>query len=236
MNASVIIVVQNGERYLDRAIESAIEQTHPPDRIIVVDGCSTDNTAQIAKSYSEVCYLQQQGKGLANARNTGIDTATGELLAFLDADDYWSRDKLAIQLESFIQNPAIQYSYANVKLFLEPGCELRHGFDRQQFDRAQIGRTPGTLVARKSLFDRIGKFNPNFTIGCDVEWFTRAKDYQIAAAFVPQVLLYKRVHDTNLSSNVKTNREELLTVIKQSLHRQRQLMMVDLNAQNPAYY
>jgi glycosyltransferase involved in cell wall biosynthesis len=233
---SVIIPVYNSEKYLAETLDSVFAQTYHPIEVIVVDGCSTDNTAQIAKSYHQVCYLQQQGTGLANARNTGIDTATGELLAFLDSDDYWRRDKLAIQIESSIQNPEIEYSYANLKLFLEPGCELRYGFDRQQFDRVQIGRTPGTLVARKSLFDRIGKFNPNFTIGCDVEWFTRAKDYKIAAAVVPQVLLYKRVHDTNLSSNVKTNREELLTVIKQSLHRQRQLMMVDFHAQNPAYY
>ncbi|MEH2009601.1 glycosyltransferase family A protein [Nostoc sp.] len=223
---SVIIVVKNGERYLSKAIESVINQTYPPDEILVVNGDSTDSTAQIAKSYKNVRYLHQQGKGLANARNTGIHNARGELIAFLDHDDYWTLDKLEVQINHFINSPDIQYSYANVKLFLEPGCELRSGFRQQQFEEEQVGRTPGTLVVRKSLFDQIGKFNPSFAIGCDVDWFTRTKDYNIKAVFLPQVLLYKRVHDYNLSKNVKTNKEELLKVIKQSLERQRQLTRV----------
>ncbi|WP_334756876.1 glycosyltransferase family A protein [Nostoc sp.] len=142
---SVIIVVKNGERYLSKAIESVINQTYPPDEILVVNGDSTDSTAQIAKSYKNVRYLHQQGKGLANARNTGIDNARGELIAFLDHDDYWTLDKLEVQINHFINSPDIQYSYANVKLFLEPGCELRSGFRQQQFEEEQVGRTPGAF-------------------------------------------------------------------------------------------
>jgi glycosyltransferase involved in cell wall biosynthesis len=224
MTVSVIIVVQNGERYLSQAIESVIRQTYQPIEILVVDGNSTDNTAQIAKSYPKVRYISQQGRGLANARNTGIENATGELIAFLDHDDYWVLDKLAIQLSYFIKSPKIQYSYANVRLFLESGCQLRHGFKQKQFKQEQIGRTPGTLVVRKSLFEQIGKFNPSFRIGCDVEWFVRAKDRHIVAAYIPQVLLYKRVHNNNLSRNVKTNQKEIFQVIKQSIERQRQFL------------
>ncbi|MDZ7957760.1 MAG: glycosyltransferase family A protein [Aulosira sp. DedQUE10] len=223
---SVIIVVHNGELYLSKAIESIINQSYQPNEILLVDGYSTDNTAQIAQSYANVRYFLQQDKGLANARNAGIDHATGELIAFLDHDDYWTLDKLQVQMNYLINSPDIQYSYANVKLFLESGCQLRSGFSQKQFVEEQIGRTPGTLVVRKSLFDQIGKFNPRFAIGCDVDWFTRAKDYNIMAAFVPQVLLYKRVHGGNLSGNVKTNKKELLEVIKQSLNRQHQFKQV----------
>lgn len=104
---------------------------------------------------------------------------------------------------------------------LEPGSQLRKGFSPKQFKQEQVGRTPGTLVARKSLFQQIGSFNSSFIIGCDVEWFARAKDLNIAAAYVPQTLLYKRVHDSNLSANSKTNRQEVLKLIKQSLDRRR---------------
>lgn len=218
---STIVVVQNGERYLSGAIESIINQTHQPDEIIVVDGYSKDNTAEVAKSYPQVSYICQRGRGLANARNTGIEHANGELIAFLDHDDYWSPEKLQVQLNYFIDHPNIQYSYANVKLFLEPGSQLRHGFRQQQFNQEQIGRTPGTLVARKCLFDIIGNFNSSFMIGCDVDWFTRAKDLQIAAAYVPQTLLYKRVHNSNLSRNTNTNKKEVFKLIKQSLDRRR---------------
>ncbi|MEA5619904.1 glycosyltransferase [Cronbergia sp. UHCC 0137] len=222
LRISVIVVVQNGQCYLSKAIESIIKQTHQADEILVVDGHSTDNTGNIAKSYPNVRYINQQGKGLANARNTGIDNATGELIAFLDHDDYWTLDKLEVQIRAFTNSPNIQYSYANLKLFLESGCKLPNRFKCQQFPEYQVGRTPGTLLVRKSLFAQIGNFNPNFIIGCDVDWFARAKDDQISAAYIPQVLLHKRVHTNNLSANVRTNQEEIMQILKQSLQRQRQ--------------
>lgn len=219
LSISVIIVVQNGERYLAEAIESVLAQTYQPDEIIIVDGKSTDNTERIAKSYQQVRYMCQVGRGLANARNTGIDSAHGELIAFLDHDDLWIPKKLSMQVNYFIKNPETQYTNTRVKLFLEPECSLRPGFPKKLLEEEHLGRTPGTLVARKSLFNLIGSFNPEFTIGCDVEWFTRAKDYNISMAFIPEVLLYKRIHNTNLSGNVQVNRRELLIIVKQSLER-----------------
>lgn len=218
---SVVTVVKNGERYLSEAIESILRQTWKPDQILVVDGHSTDGTAQIAQSYAEVCYLQQNGKGLAQARNTGIECATGEFIAFLDHDDYWSNNKLDIQMNGLISAPECSYSYANVQLFLQPGCKLRAGFHPDLLKQVQIGRTPSTLVARRSLFDQVGQFSAHFSIGCDVEWFARVKDFDVPTIFIPQVLLYKRVHDTNISSNTELNRAELFKVMKQSLDRQR---------------
>ncbi|BAQ65148.1 glycosyltransferase [Geminocystis sp. NIES-3709] len=221
ITVSVIIVVQNGEKYLTRAIESVLNQTYQPDEIIVVDGDSTDKTPDIAKSYRNIRYVQQTETGLANARNTGINVAGGDLIAFLDHDDRWCENKLSIQVNDFIKNPEIQYSYGRVQLFLDLGCELRQGFRKKLLQEEQLGRTPGTLMARKSLFEDIGQFNTEFTIGCDVEWFTRAKDYQILYGFIPEVLLYKRIHDRNLSGNVETNRKELFKIVRQSLQRQR---------------
>ncbi|BAQ63085.1 glycosyl transferase [Geminocystis sp. NIES-3708] len=221
MNISVIIVVRNGEKYLSEAINSVLNQTYQPQEIIVIDGKSSDKTPDIAKSYQNVRYILQKSKGLANARNTGIDNARGDLIAFLDHDDRWCENKLSLQLNEFINDPQIEYSYGQVELFLESGHELRRGFPEKLLKEVQQGRTPGTLIMKKSLWERIGKFNPEFTIGCDTEWFTRVKDYHIPHSFIPQTLLYKRIHHTNLSHNVELNRQELLTIVKQSLDRQR---------------
>ncbi len=218
---SVIIPVYNGERYLAEAIESVLVQTQKPNEIIVVDSESQDNTEKIARSYRQVHYIRDGGRGLANARNMGIDICRGELIAFLDYDDRWAPNKLKVQVEHLINNPKIQYVNALVKLFLEPGCTLRLGYTKKSLNRAKVGRTPGTLVARKSLFDRIGRFSSDFVIGCDVEWFVRAKDNNIPMAIIPKVLLYKRLHNTNLSGNVQVNRQELFTIVKQSIVHQR---------------
>ena len=181
---SVIIPVYNGEKYLAEAIESVLAQTQKPNEMIVVDGESQDNTEKVARSYRQVHYIRGRGCGLANARNMGIDVCQGELIAFLDQDDRWTPNKLKVQVDHLINNPKIQYVNALIKLFLEPGCTLRLGYTKKSLNRAKVGRIPGTLVARKSLFERIGRFSADFVIGCDVEWFTRAKDSNIPMAII----------------------------------------------------
>lgn len=220
MNVSVIIVVKNGTSYLSEAIKSILKQSYKPTEILLVDGNSTDTTVKIAGSYSGITILTQENCGLANARNFGIQNATNKLIAFLDHDDIWVQTKLELQVEEFLRDSELQYCYGQVQLFLENGSNMRNGFRKQDFIRKHTGRTPGTLMVRKSLFDEIGYFDPTYSIACDVDWFTRAADYRINKVFIPKILLRKRVHSSNLSSNVKTNKKELFQVIKKSLDRQ----------------
>ena len=105
---SVIIPAFNCGRYLGPAIQSVLKQTHPADEIIVVDDGSTDNTAQIAGSFSDrIRCFRQANAGPAAARNTGARNATGEWLAFLDADDEWLPWRLEIQLQFAAKYPEI---------------------------------------------------------------------------------------------------------------------------------
>jgi glycosyltransferase involved in cell wall biosynthesis len=95
---TAIIPVHNGERHLAEAIQSVLAQTLPPGEIIVVDDGSTDASAAIAQSFgAPVRVLAQPNLGPAAARNLGLAHATGDLLAFLDADDLWTPNKLARQ-------------------------------------------------------------------------------------------------------------------------------------------
>src|SRR6202034_774235 len=94
---SVIVPAYNGEKYLTGALESILAQDYRPFEIVLVDDGSTDDTASIARSYREVRYVYQAHKGLPAARNTGLAYCTGDLISFLDADDYWPSNKLQIQ-------------------------------------------------------------------------------------------------------------------------------------------
>lgn len=217
---SVILIVRNGERYLAAAIDSVINSDYRPLEIIVVDGKSTDRTAEIAKSFEPVRYFYQVNQGSADAFNVGIEAAKGEFIAFISHDDLWTPNKLSIQVKHLISHPEIQYTIANFRYFLEPGCPVPHGFKKELFDNDHVGRILETLVARKSLFDSIGTFNTGFAVAADVDWFARAKDQNIAMALLPEVLLYKRVHDTNASSNAQANNRELLKILQQSISRQ----------------
>jgi glycosyltransferase involved in cell wall biosynthesis len=220
---SVIIAVKNGELRLGEAIQSILNQTYDNFEIIVVDGQSSDNTANIAQSYPKVRHILQNGRGLADAWNCGIESAKGEFIAFLDHDDLWTDNKLDIQINYLINNPTIQYIIAKFRFILESGASIPIGFKKELLDRDIVGLIPGTLIVRKDLFNFIGKFNTDLVIASDVDWFARVKDKNISMAMIPEVLLHKRVHGNNLSSNAKLNNQELLQVLKQSINRQRNL-------------
>jgi glycosyltransferase involved in cell wall biosynthesis len=110
LTESVIIPVYNGERFLAEALQSVLAQTLPPDEVIVVDDGSNDRTAQIvaeaaAQAAVSFQYVYQANQGSAAARSHGVRLARSELIAFQDADDLWSADKLAIQVALLRRHP-----------------------------------------------------------------------------------------------------------------------------------
>jgi glycosyltransferase involved in cell wall biosynthesis len=220
---SIVIPVKNGELFLAHALDSVVAQTYKNYEMIVVDGQSVDGTAEIAKSYEAVRYIYQSSHGLSHAYNIGVDTAKGELIAFLAHDDVWTPDKLSIQVEYLMNHPEIQYTIARVKFFLEPGFPLPPGFRKELLESDHVGRILETLVARKSLFDVIGRFDPGIAISMDVDLFARANDNNVPMEILPEVLLYRRVHDANTSLQVEINNrgynEEMLKLLRRSVRR-----------------
>jgi glycosyltransferase involved in cell wall biosynthesis len=216
---SVIVPVYNGESYLGAALESIFAQDYRPFEVIVVDGQSVDNTASIAKSYKQARYILQTDQGISNAYNIGIDASMGEFVSFLSHDDLWTPDKLTVQINYLMDHPEIEYSIAMVKFFLEPGCSIPPGFRKELFENDHVGQIMETLVAPKSLFQKIGKFDPDLTTAEDVDWFARANDSKIPMAVISRVLLYKRIHNKNISLNDPANNQNLLKALKRSIHR-----------------
>ncbi len=103
---SVIITVYNGEQFIARAIDSVLAQTAKPYELIVINDGSKDGTLEVLKRYEgKIRYITIPNGGVSNARNTGIKMATGDFVAFLDADDVWHLDKLEKQLGAFARYP-----------------------------------------------------------------------------------------------------------------------------------
>lgn len=100
-SVSAVIPCYNGEAYLAEAIESVLRQTRPVDEIIVVDDGSKDRSVEVARSFgARVRVIEQPNSGPSAARNAGIDAATGDWVALLDADDMWLPHKIERQLEA----------------------------------------------------------------------------------------------------------------------------------------
>ena len=220
---SVVMAVKNAMPYLPDALDSIAAQTRPPHEVVLVDGGSTDGTVECAARYGVRC-VAETGTGFAGAWNDGIDATTGELLAFLDSDDRWPADKLARQVDRLIAHPELGATVGRVKFFMAPGQRRPPGFKLELLEGDHVAHIPGSLVARRSTFDRIGSFRTEWKIAGDVDWFARLKDSDIALDVGPDVVLFKRVHDANLSylaARTTIINEELVRLLRQSIHRQR---------------
>lgn len=226
---SCIVPVFNGERYLREALESIFQQTYRPLEVIVVDDGSTDGTAAVIDSFGDqVRYRWQVNAGPAAARNLGLSIARGEFVAFLDADDLWHAEKLARQMARFQTRSELDLCVTHIQNFWIP--ELHEEETRLQghpLTQPLPGYITQTLLARRSLFEHIGWFDPTLPSAEDTEWFLRAAEYGTVMELLPDVLMYRRLHQTNLTMESGTwgltalARQGLLQAIKTSLDRRR---------------
>lgn len=218
-SVSVIVIVKNGERFLADALQSIQQQAYPPFETLVVDGGSTDRTAEIAQSFPGVRYLLQPDSGISNAYNFGIAQSEGELLAFLSYDDLWTSDKLAVQVHHLQVHPDCQYAVCRIRSFLEPGETPPAGFRPELLQKEPVGFIMETLLARRSLFDRVGLHDTNLPTGGDVDWYARVFDAKIEGCICEQVLVHKRVHGSNSSLTDATTNAQLLLSLRRSVQR-----------------
>jgi glycosyltransferase involved in cell wall biosynthesis len=209
---SVIIPVYNGERYLSRAIESVIAQEYRPIEIIVVDDGSTDQSARVIRRYQECIYLFQQNQGHASARNLGALKAQGELIAFLDADDVWLPSKLLFQVRYLIEHPDIGYVITHMRPMLEDGVNWPSSLNRAYYTKNPPCYLPSALLVRREVFLGVGLFDTRYRHASDSDWFLRAKDAGVKMAILPEVLVEKHIHSSNLSHETSVTFETMMAV------------------------
>jgi glycosyltransferase involved in cell wall biosynthesis len=219
---SVIIPVYNGDRYLKESIESVLAQDYQPLEIIIIDDGSTDNSANIAKSFGEkITYYYQENTGHGGAINYGVELAKGDYLAFLDADDLWEKNKLNPQMKVMLNEPEIDIVSGMVQQFFSPELE--------QESRAKIycepelmkGYVIGTMMIKKNIFRQIGKLNENYKFGSFIDWFINASDSKLNIKFLPELVLKRRLHKTNSTIVSPQNRSDYTKIIKKVLDRRR---------------
>lgn len=128
---SVIIPTYNCAKYVASAIKSVLCQSYGKSEIIVIDDGSTDETrSAILPFMDDIVYIYQENTGLPGARNRGLREATGDFIAFLDADDLWRNDKLEIQIQVFESCPSVGIVFSNFSVFTEDGFRENNYFEK----------------------------------------------------------------------------------------------------------
>jgi glycosyltransferase involved in cell wall biosynthesis len=207
---SCIIPSFNAADYIREALDSIQGQTLKPFETIVVDDGSTDETAKIIANYgTPVTYIYQDNAGPGAARNRGIELARGDFLAFLDADDVWHPDKLASQMERFKQRPELEYCLTYKRNFWEAALKSEEDRLRQE-GHAITEDVPGyvmqSMLARARTFEKVGLLDATLRIGEDTDWIARAEDMGVQREVLEDVLLFRRLHERNLSYECHSDR------------------------------
>ncbi|MCA1576927.1 MAG: glycosyltransferase family 2 protein [Acidobacteria bacterium] len=221
---SVIIPVYNYDRYLAEAIESVLNQTYERLEVIVVDDGSTDRSSEVAKSFADrgVRYCHQDHAGIGPARNRGAELAQGDFIAFLDADDRWPEQKLARQLAAFENDPALEMVFGQA-VQLKNGSEWEAGVKNKNPPAAGMvpGMVAGTMLIKEDAFFRVGDFPGGLKVGEFIDWYARAVELQIRSLVLPDLFLWRRIHDSNTGVRERQSVTDYARVLKAKLDRKR---------------
>jgi teichuronic acid biosynthesis glycosyltransferase TuaG len=214
---SIIMPAYNASRFIAESIDSVLAQTYIHWELVIVDDGSTDNTAEIIKSYchqdSRVRYLYQENARQSRARNNGILHSAGEYIAFLDADDLWLPHKLAVQLQVLLSKE-IDLTFSDAYIFekyfdetstmlvLNSGKGIYKGVDALPIFLKQNQVPILTVLVKREALTRVNNFSEN-------KEFINVEDYHLwlkmllaGCVFLgsSEVLAAYRVHATAVSS------------------------------------
>ncbi len=227
-SVSVIIPVYNCRHYLAEAIESVLAQTLRPAEIIVVNDGSIDGSADVAKQFSpDVHYHYQSNAGTGAARNKGIELARGDFFSFLDADDYWSENKLAAQSAALRDNRGLDAVFGHVKQFHSPELDESEKNNIHCPDELMPGYLPCTMMIKRESFFRVGLFETNWKVGQDVSWIMRAKERGLHTIMLPDIIYMRRLHKYNKGITQRHFIKDRVRILKASIDRRRKMKFAD---------
>ena len=189
-SVSTIITTYNRREYVQRAIRSVLNQSHPVDEIILVDDGSTNGTQEeITGHFPEIRYFWQENQGISAARNLGIRHATSSWIGFLDCDDEWMDGKLARQLQALKRNPTCRICHTD-EIWIRRGkrvnpkrVHLKFGGDIFEKCLPLCIISPSSVLIHRDVFQKYGVFDPELPVCEDYDLWLRI------CAFLPVLFL-----------------------------------------------
>jgi glycosyltransferase involved in cell wall biosynthesis len=207
---SIIINCFNGEEFLIECVNSVIGQSYTNWEIIFIDNNSTDSSGKIINSFTGNIkyYKLEKTIPLYEARNFALDHVNGQVVAFLDCDDFWHPDKLELQLEFYKQGYALIYSSYSIinSLGMSINCDVLVGENEAISSNSLLRRNMisiSSVIVDSSLVKKY-RFNPRFNLIGDFDlWIRLSLNYKFYS--INKVLQFNREHQNNLSKKLSNN-------------------------------
>ncbi|HLM23247.1 MAG TPA: glycosyltransferase family A protein [Propionibacteriaceae bacterium] len=221
---SVIVAVHNGERFLRAALQSLYAQDYDPFEVIFIDDGSVDSSGDIAQEFAGIRYVYQENKGLAAARNAGLELARGEFLAYLDDDDIIPSHKLRRQVGYLVDNPGVGCVLGRQEIMLEAGVEPPDWLTRDTIFGDLDGIPFVSAMIRTSVLREVGGFDASYRFAEDRDLFVRLREHGVRIEVIPEVLLFRRFHGENMNFRLRPEKHPLLRSLKAKIDRERAVM------------
>ena len=206
---SVIICTHNRARLLPRALDSLLGQSESDWEAIIVDDGSTDHTVEIVKGYSSICpnirlFQRSFNRGVAAARNIGVKLSKGRFVTFLDSDDEYAVDHLAVRRSILASDDRIQILHGGLRIVGDPFvADKDKPGEKIHLSKCEVG---GTFVIKRGVFQEIGGFN-DLPYAEDSCFFEMAIESQIHCQVVthPSYIYYRNTNGQLTSSKSEKN-------------------------------
>jgi glycosyltransferase involved in cell wall biosynthesis len=186
--------------------------------VLVLEDGSTDQTADVARSFEPaVRFIQKRPACIGGARNAAVRRATGEYVAFLDADDLWEPDKLERQVQAFEADRSLDFGFTYAQEFASPEDAARYAVRPKPL----VGAIASGLFARRGAIERAGGFDEDVTVGELLGWLARARELDMNELTLDGVLVRRRIHSNNMTRRLRAEFGDYARVLKRSLDRRR---------------
>jgi glycosyltransferase involved in cell wall biosynthesis len=213
LDVSVVMPVYNGARHLTPAIESVLAQTWPACEFIVVNDGSTDSSADILRRFgSQLTVLDQANGGQSLARRRGCELAQGSLIAFLDQDDVWDRNKLARQVDLMQRFPDAVATYCDHRRIDDTGTVIGttgavyglrgSGYILDALMRGNFILSTSLVMARRATYELAGGFTSERCFWSDDFSLWMRLAAHGAVIYQAETLVSYRQHAGNTSGNL----------------------------------
>ncbi len=217
MKFSIITATLNNKDTIKKTIESVISQTYQDIEYIIVDGCSHDGTLHEIAPYKDKISLiiSEKDKGIYYALNRGIKNASGDIIAFLHADDFYSNSQVIEHIAERFKSEKCDSVYGDLNYLRKSGKTLR-SWKAGEFEKRKIknGWMPPhpTFFVKKNIYDKHGIFDTDYNIAADYDLMLRFLwKYNISTSYLSEVLINMRVggkSNKNLKNIFNKSRED----------------------------
>lgn len=240
---SVIVPSYNHAHFLPQAVQSVFDQTMQEFEIIVIDDGSTDNTREVAQSYTDgrFKYIYQENRGLSASRNTGLGVARGEYVAFLDADDIFMPNKLQAQLDGFEAHPSCGMMLGGYYALNEQGEPVKAIEPWTDVPTLEIENwlfhcpvSPNAVLVKKCWVDQVGGFDERFRRVEDWDLWLRMAYAGCQTGWVKEIVSGYRLSPEQMTKNAASQKNVSLQVMDKFF--QQDHLPTELNALKPEVY